>query len=811
MYMHIWTWIEHVSRDLRHAGRMIAKMPVAAAVIVTSLGVGIGVNTAVFSWIQARLWKPLPAVANSGGLYTIEPHTDIGLYPGASWLEYRDLRERLRSMPDIMAFRMVPLYVGETGRVDRAYGMLVSDNYFAALGLKPALGRFFRPEEVARAGAESVAVISYGLWRTRFGGSPDALRQTLRINGCELAVIGVTPREFQGTAFGLDFAIWLPATIAPVVLNGSRELETRSVRGYTMMGRLRPGISREQAQAEVDAAMRQLAQAFPETNAAILGEVLSLTAAPRGPQRMLMTALGILQAVMLLLLLAVCGNTANLVLARASARQREVGVRLALGAGPARIASLMLSETVALALLGAGLGAAIATWATRALIVLPLTGLPIRFQTSVDGVGLAFAILLGVGSGVIFGAAPAAQLARVDPLKALRSGSKTAGRSVMRNTLMAVQVALALVVLIVAGLFLRSFMETYHTDPGFRREGVLLASYDFGGSRASQAFTRTFASRLLERLRAIPAVESAAIASSVPLDIHGLPSRMFTVDGHVRADGQPDEALSNTVTRGYFDVMRIPLRAGTDFADLNDSVAPPQVIVNEEFVRRFLGNLEPLGRKLQARGRTYAVVGVVQNSLYNAFGEPPTPIIYFSYRDGSLSVGEIHLRTRPGGEAGLAPDLRRIVGELDPERPAFNVRSLTDHVETNLVFRRVPARMFAVLGPLLLVLATIGIYSVVAYAASLRTTEIGVRAALGATSARLVTQFVGENLGIICVGALAGWLIAFVIVFDIVGDPIDAPVFVGVPLTLLLVATFACWLPARRAARVDPMVALRQE
>jgi predicted permease len=542
------------------------------------------------------------------------------------------------------------------------------------------------------------------------------------------------------------------------------------------------------------------------------GEVLPFWLSPRGPQRLLTTALAILQAIMLLLLLAVCGNTANLVLARASARQREMGVRLALGAGPWRIASLLLTENVVLALLGAGLGAAIAVWGTQALRILPLSGLPLRFQTSVDGLGLAFAMVLGVGCGLVFGAAPAAQLARVEPQLAFRSGARTAGRSGIRSALMGIQVALALVVLIVAGLFLRSFMETRSTDPGFRREGVLLAAYDLAGRNAGAAFTRDFADRLLASLRALPAVEAAAIASSVPLDIHGLPSRTFTVEGRARTDGTLDRALANTVTPGYFRVMDIPLRAGADFANLEDPTAAPQAIVNEEFVRRYLDGVEPLGRRLQARDRSYVIAGVARNSLYNAFGEPPAPIIYFSYRDNPTLSGEIHLRTRVGAETALAPEVRRIVRELDPELPVFNVRTLTAHVDTNLVFRRVPARMFAVLGPLLVVLAAIGIYAVVAYTVSLRTTEIAVRLALGATAPRLIAQFVGENLGVIGLGAVLGWLVAFVVALDVAaGRSIDVPVFAGVPALLLLVATVACWLPARRAIRLDPVAALRRE
>jgi putative ABC transport system permease protein len=445
--------------------------------------------------------------------------------------------------------------------------------------------------------------------------------------------------------------------------------------------------------------------------------------------------------------------------------------------------------------------------------------LPIRFQTSVDGLTLLFAILLGVGCGVIVGAAPAMQLARLDPHAALRSGARSAGRSRMRNALMAVQVGLALVVLIVAGLFFRNFLETRAADPGFRREGVLLAAYDLAGRTSDAAFTRTLAERLLERVRALPAIESAAIAAAVPLDIHGLPPRVFTLEGRARPDGELDEALTNTVTPGYFEVMDIPMRAGADFADLADPAAPPQAIVNEAFVVRYVGdrgNARPsvesaLGRKLEARGRAYSIVGVVRDSLYNAFGEPSTPAIYFSYRDSPSPRGEIHVRVRGGAEAAVSADLRRVVRDLDPELPLFNVRSLTDHVETNLILRRIPAQMFAVLGPLLLTLAAIGIYAVVAYSVSLRTTEIGVRLALGATARRVVGQFVRETLGVIGLGALVGWAVAFVLVMDFAGGSIDVTVFAGVPAILLLVAGVACWVPARRAARVAPIVALRQE
>jgi MacB-like periplasmic core domain/FtsX-like permease family len=340
----------------------------------------------------------------------------------------------------------------------------------------------------------------------------------------------------------------------------------------------------------------------------------------------------------------------------------------------------------------------------------------------------------------------------------------------------------------------------------------LLAAYDLRGRNPDDASEREFAARLLERLRSLPDVEGAAIATNVPLDLHGIPARPFTVQGRVRTEPGQDRAIFNTVTPGYFKVLAISLLEGNDFAGMRDKTAPTQAIVNEEFVRRYLNGADAIGRRIQTRAGIFAIIGVARNSVYDAFGEPAQPAVYLSYRDIPATEGEIHLRARSGDETALASETRAVLRDLDPMLPLYDVRTFSQHIERNLYLRRIPARMFAVLGPLLLGLAAIGIYAVVSYAVARRTREIGVRLALGATSGRVILQIICENLGVITSGTAIGWVLALAIsVHAITKGVINLPVFIGVPALLLSVATLACWIPARSASRIDPMTALRHE
>jgi predicted permease len=794
--------------DLRQAWRGIRAMPLVAAVIVVSLGLGIGANTTVFSWLQMVRWKPLPGVVDAATLQVLEMRTDGGVYLGTSWSAWQDLEPHAASFAWLLASRSTPVTIGDAPAVERAAALLVSGNYFEALDLQPAAGRLLTRADARVPGREPVAVIAHDYWRTHFGGDRSAIGRRIRVNGQSVLIVGVAPPRFQGTTLGLAFDLWLPATMAGVLVEGSRELVDRSQRGYTVIGRLRDGATAAAARQELDARLGGLARAYPETDGGLRAELHDFNDPPRGPQRMIAGMLALMQALMLLMLGAVCGNVANLLLARASVRQHDFGVRLALGSPRLRIAWLVLLEALLLAAAGTVIGVALALWGTQAVRAGEISGaLPIRFQTGIDGVGLAVAIGLGVLGAALSSATPAWLLTRMDPQVALREAVRRAARSALRETLMGVQVALSLLVLVIAGLFFQRFQEGQGLDPGFRAEGVLLAAYDRTGRDTTPARNRQFASEVLDALRAIPGVERAALASSVPLDIHGLPARSFTLEGHGTA-GVPERALSNVVTAGYLATMGIPLVEGADFAALDDAAAPPQAIVNQAFVARYAPGEALIGRRLISRDTAYVIIGIARTTTSDAFGEPPTPLVFYAFRD--RAAAEMHVRLKPGGEAAVVSAIRRAVAAIDPALPVFDTRTLPEHIARNLVLRRVPARMFLVLGPLLLALSAIGVYAVVDYGVSQRTAEIAVRLALGASATAVIRRIVAETLAVVGIGVAAAALLAVAVDLHLVrGGARDVPVLIAVPLLLLGVGAAAAWLPARRASRVSPARVLR--
>lgn len=795
--------------------RSLRQAPGVALVIVASLGIGIGVNASVFSWVQARLIRPLPGVERSAQLRLIEPTNDSGLFVGASWQEYVDLRASLQTMPDLIADRIAPFFVGDPGATERVFGTLVSGNYFDVLGVRPALGRLITASDASAPGREPVAVISHGLWLRRYAGSPDIVGTPIRINGQLLTIIGVLPDAFQGTTMGLQCDTYVPATMLPLIQPGGADLSSRTARGFALLGRLASGSGDDDAARELEGRMQELAAAYPESNAKVSAAIVPLWQAPRGPQRMLTQALLALQGLMLLVWLAVCGNAATLLLARVSARQKDVAIRLAIGATPWAIRRWVLAEAAMLGLMAGVVGSVLAIWGTRSLVVLPITSIPVRFQTELDWGGVAFGVVLGLASGLIAGAGPAWQMSRLDPQVVWRAGVRQQGRGGMRHALMAIQVALAVVVLVVAALFLKSFQDAQQLPTGFARDGIVIATFDQSGRpMVPGEATRTVA-RLLETFATVPEFQSAAVSSSVPLDIHGLPPRSFSLEGRVRADGLRDQALSNIVTPGYFATLSIPIVAGRDFASLTDGAAPPQVVVNEAFVERFgdgPGTAEAvLGKRVNMRGRDFTIVGVVATTVADAFGERPAPQIFLSYRDVSATQGEIHVKATGGNESAAATAIRRAARVADPDLPVFNLRTMNQHVETNLIFRRIPARLFMVLGPLLLLLVAAGVYALVSYATTQRAAETGIRIALGATVGQVIGDAVLTSMRVVVAGVAVGWVLVFVAI-RLLMPAASAAAFawVGVPVVVLALTGVASWWPARRLAHVDPAISCRQ-
>ena len=800
--------------DLRLAVRGIRRAPLTAVVISLSLGAGIGLNTVVFSWLDAAVVRPLPGVRGAASLVLLEPRRADGSYTSLSWPQYQDYRHRVSTLRDLLAFRMIPLYVGERGETERQYGLLVSDNYFRALGLEPALGRFPLAEEVSKPGAAPVVVVSYEYWQTRLAGAVSALGGPIRVNGMPLTIIGVAPRGFEGTIPRLKFNLFLPATLAPVVQPGSAELDDRSVGGYSVVGVLGAHQSRTSAQADIRAAALAFARDYRATDDGLTPDVLRFWDAPFGPQKFMAEAIIAVQGILLLMLLSVCANTANLVLTRALSRQREIGVRLALGATQARIASLVFVDALVLAAIGSALGASFAWWGTDALRAMPplrVRGLPITFDTHFSAAGVAFAGALGAACAILFALPVAFQFASADPALALRSASLRVSPARTRSAILGVQVALAVFVLTAGALALEAYFETRTSPTGFRTSGLLLASYDLNGPGAPRD-PREFAGRTLAALRSIPGVQDVAIASSVPLDIHGLPSRPFTVEGFAPTDSRVDEALTNTVTPGYFRVMDVPIVEGRDFAPIDDRAVAPQAIVNDAFVRAYLPRLDPIGRVLESRGRVYRICGVVRTSLSDSFGEPPLPAIYLSYRDAPGRYGEIHIRTRAGAESGVTSDVRRAMRGLDPEIPLFDLRTMREHIESNLLFRRIPARLAAVVSPILAALVALGIYALVAYAVSRRRQEIAVRLAVGGPPHRVAREVVADTLRVAIAGSVVGVTGAALALTSGSAPSVgETAVFALTPLVVTLIAVAAAFVPAEHAIGRPSWESLRDE
>jgi len=805
--------------------RSLLKTPGFTLVTVLTLALGIGTTTTVFSWIERVLLNPLPGVVAPDRIVALETRSPDGDLMDTSYPDYRDIRQQARSFEDVLVYKERPLNLGEGEGTSRVWSQLVSGNFFKMLGVQPKLGRFFNADDRAdEPAAAPVAVISETLWSRRFASDPKVIGRIIKQNRHEFTVIGVAPAVFPGSLNGLVFDVWVPVQQHQALLGSSKWLESRRWRALHTLGRLAPGATLESAQAELTALASQLAAAHPDSNRDLGFVSLPMSRSPHGAQSKLAMPLLVLLGVSGLLLVIVCANVSNLLLVRATSRQREMSIRQALGAGWGRLAAQLLAESLLLALGGAALSLLFTLWLSDALgFFLPASDLPVvltaHFSPAVLGCAMGLTLVTALAAGL----ASLLWAAQPNLMSVLRGTGRAAALTpraeLYRGLLVVAQVATAFVTLVCTGLAWKSFQAARQAHPGFDAKGVLLAGVklDASGYTREQGFA--FLARAQDRLAALPGVEAAAIAENVPLGLSRGSWEEVRPEGYVPAPQEDMRIYRNLVSPGYFPLMRIPLLAGRDFTADDRAGQPPVAIVSEAFAQRYFGTRDAVGRvfAIWAGTRKLTIVGVVADIKVNDLGESDVPYYYVPIRqfflpDTGLAV---HLRTR-GDPLALLPDLRREIREIDPNVPVFEALTLEDFTSAARFAQRTAASLLGVLSAIALVLTALGLYGVLSFAVAQRTTEFGVRLALGALPGDIAHLIFVRGGRLVVVGLLAGSFVAAG------ATRLLASHFYGVkafePILLLLVipailaaAALACWLPARRATKVDPLTALRAE
>ncbi|HEY7113894.1 MAG TPA: ABC transporter permease [Thermoanaerobaculia bacterium] len=814
--------------DLRYAVRTLWRSRGFTAVAVATLALGIGANTALFGWIRALLLDPLPGVPHANEIVAVETRTPAGTRIDSSWADYSDLAREARSFSGLVAFQQRHVTLQEGERARRLYALFVSGNYFDVLGVRPELGRTFLPDEGRVPGGAPVAVIGYGFWRQHFRADPKVVGRAVRINDQPLTVVGVLPRDFKGTINGLNFEVYVPVAAAGRIggeVGGSRALleGNRTTRWLAMMGRLAPGSNLRRAQAELATAGARLAAAYADSNRGIGFVAEPIDAATYGASSRFGTVIVALFAAVGLALLVACANVASLLLVRATARRGEIALRVALGATRARLMRQLVTESLVLSFAGGAVGLLLVPQVNALIAGIFPAGipLPLDLDPPFDAVLFAFAFGLSALTGLIFGIAPALHASRPEIRAALNEASAGAGagtsgpRQRLRRVLVAAQLALAVILLAVTGLFLASLRNAAKIDPGFDASGVLLVGFDFPAS-LDRAAAVPFYRSLRDRVARIPGVVAASYGNHPPLWIEGGDWEEIGVDGYTPG---PDENMKIDVTLtwpGYFALMRIPLDRGRDFDEHDDANSAPVAIVNEAFAGRYLKGRSAVGAKLRIGGDETVVIGLVRTAKYRTLTEAPRPFVYLPQLQILPSGTALHVRTAPGmATAPLLARIRSEVAALDPRVATLGVR-LSDATKTAVLPQSLGARFLGALGALVLAISAIGVYGVAAYSVSRRRREIGIRVALGARPAEVRRMFVREGMRLTAAGLVAGLAGAAALTRFLGGllidvRPGDPAVFAGAAFLLGGAALLASWLPARRAATLDPAEALRSD
>jgi predicted permease len=814
--------MNNLLRDLRYGLRTLARNPGFGAVAVLTIGIGIGASTTIFSWMRSMLLDPLPGAAQPERVVAIENTAPDGEPLTTSYLDFRDFRDNLHLVDFVTARAGNVFSVGDAPRTTQVWGEMVSGGFFDMLGVQPEAGRFFSGAERDDAqNAHSVVVISHSYWKAHYRLDPAAIGATLRINRTPFTIIGVTPEGFHGTRSGLDYEMWMPLTMyGQLTHTGTWMLRDRNTRNFMMFARLGPGVTTEQARAEVQALANRMAVADADSNQGIGATVLPVWQSHFGTQSILLTPITILMGASGVVLLIVCANVANLLLARATGRLKEFSVRLAMGARPARLTQQILTETLLMAVAGSVCGLMLASLLGGALRwLLPGVARPVMLQPPLDGQVLAFTSALAFGVAILAGLAPALHASQANVNEMLkeggRSGSSGAHSHRLRGLLVVSEVALAVVALVGAGLFLRSFQTARAMDPGFKPEGVALARFDFSTAGYDARQTDGFCRRLRERLEQQPGVTAVSYDDSVPLGFSGGNWETLEVEGYVPGRNENMKIYRDLVSPGYFELMKIPLMEGRDFDLQDDATSQKVMIVNQEFVRRFAANRSVIGRKVHGWGEWFTIVGIAKDSKYHRVTESPQPYFYIPIRQIFRPEYGLTFQVRTSGSVNEAiAALRRESAAIDPAMTIFDAEPMTEYVAASLFGAKIAASLLSVLSGLGLLLAAIGLYSVMAYSVAQRIGEIGIRVTLGAQPRDImrlvIQQGVTFALAGLVVGALVAAALARVVSAMLVGvGPADPVVYAAATGFTVLVALASAAIPAWRALRVDPAVALR--
>ncbi len=812
--------METLGQDIRFAARLLLKDRGFTFLAVLTLALGIGANGTLFSWINSTLLHPVPGAGATRDLVTVM-RGDQTEHPSPpiSYPDYKDLRTRNHTLSGLLAYHHDYVSFTGAGKPERVYGVLASADYFEVLDVRPVLGRSFLPAEENARGGAPVVVLSYALWQSHFGGDRGAMGKTVEINRHPYTIVGVTPPGFQGCMAGIRADLWIPLGMEQAVW-GFNSIDDRGVAWLNVLGRLRPGIDARHAESELNTVMQQIAEQWPESHRGANRITLDpLWRSPFGVNVYLYRSLPMLLALALVLLLLACANVANLLLVRAIGRRREIAIRLSVGASRWQLMRQLMIESLMLALGGGVAALAITSWTSGTFAAfVPPVNLPLSMNGHVDVTVFLVTLLVSVLTALIFGTLPALRSSSVPLMAALKeeagSTSMPFHKTRLLSTLVVSQISLSLLLLICAGLFTRSLQRARRVDMGFDAGHVELAYYQLAPSGYTPQQAVAFDRQVLDKVRNMRGVESATLADFSPLS-YTIHEDGVEPEGYLPRLHETMTADRATVGPDYLRTLRTPLLAGRDFTAADDLKSQQVAMVNQAFVDRYWPGMNALGRRVRLWDQWWTVVGVVANAKYRRLVYPPVPAVFVplfqDYEDPLI----IHARVS-GDPRAYAAAIEQAIHDLDPDLPVFDVNSLQTSTGMGEVFERISVTFSGAFGLLALLLAGIGIYGVVAYTTRQRTREIGIRLALGAGKGHVFRMVLGQGLRLMIAGlglglALAAVLTRFLRSFLFGVAASDPLTFAMVAAALTAVALLACFLPARRAMRVDPLVALRCE